>query len=126
MTLAAPPSPPPPGPRPDRLYPLLTPAQGARISPPGRRRHVEQGEVLGSQHGQGTLRIGQFLTRNGHPHTMLDLERDAGVQELLDRFHVGAADIPVVITCGEVVLRNPTNNRSPTRSASTTRSIRPR
>jgi thioredoxin reductase (NADPH) len=42
---------------------------------------------------------------------MLDLDRDAGVQELLDRFHVTAGDIPVVITCGEVVLRNPTNKQ---------------
>jgi thioredoxin reductase (NADPH) len=42
---------------------------------------------------------------------MLDLDRDAGVQELLDRFHVTAADIPVVITCSEVVLRNPTNQQ---------------
>src|SRR2546429_8627030 len=55
--------------------------------------------VLGSPHCKGTLRVREFLTRNGHPHTMLDLDRDAGVQELLDRFHVTAADIPVVITC---------------------------
>ena len=67
--------------------------------------------VLGSAHCQGTLRVREFLTRNGHPHTMLDLDRDAGVQELLDRFHVVAADIPVVITRGEVVLRNPTNQQ---------------
>lgn len=67
--------------------------------------------VLGSTHCQGTLRIREFLTRNGHPYTMLDLDRDAGVQELLDRFHVVAAEIPVVITRGEVVLRNPTNQQ---------------
>src|SRR5436190_22986437 len=40
---------------------------------------------------QGTLRVREFLTRNGHPHTMLDLDRDPGVQELLDRFHITAA-----------------------------------
>ena len=67
--------------------------------------------VLGSAHCQGTLRVREFLTRNGHPYTMLDLDRDAGVQELLDRFHVVAAEIPVVITRGEVVLRNPTNQQ---------------
>src|SRR5207245_5939663 len=67
--------------------------------------------VLGSSHCQGTLRIREFLTRNGHPYTMLDLDRDAGSQELLDRFHVTAADIPVVITCGEVVLKTPTNQQ---------------
>jgi thioredoxin reductase (NADPH) len=74
-------------------------------------RGVSDVVVLGSTHCQGTLRIREFLTRNGHPYTMLDLDRDAGVQELLDHFHVGAADIPVVITRGEVVLRNPTNQQ---------------
>src|SRR6266545_1145354 len=74
-------------------------------------RGVSDVVVLGSRHCQGTLRIREFLTRNGHPHTMLDLDRDAGVQELLDRFHVTAADIPVVITCSEVVLRNPSNQQ---------------
>jgi thioredoxin reductase (NADPH) len=74
-------------------------------------RGVSDVVILGSTHCQGTLRIREFLTRNGHPHTMLDLDRDPGVQELLDHFHVGVADIPVVITCGEVVLRNPTNQQ---------------
>ncbi len=72
-------------------------------------RGVSDVVLLGSSHCQGTLRVREFLTRNGHPHTMLDLDRDAGVQELLDRFHVTAADIPVLITCGEVVLKNPNN-----------------
>jgi len=74
-------------------------------------RGISDVVVLGSAHCQGTLRIRAFLTRNGHPHTMLDLDRHAGVQELLDRFHVSAADVPVVITCGEVVLRNPSNQQ---------------
>ena len=67
--------------------------------------------LLGSSHSAGTLRVQEFLTRNGHPHAYLDLERDAGVQTLLDRFHVGVADIPVLICRGELVLRNPTNRQ---------------
>jgi len=67
--------------------------------------------VLGSSHCQGTLRIREFLTRNGHPFTMLDLDRDAGVEEVLGRFHVSAADVPVVICRCDVVLRNPTNQQ---------------
>ncbi len=63
--------------------------------------------VLGSSYCGGTLRVREFLGRNGHPYTMLDLDRDAGVQELLDRLDVKPADIPVVICRGEVVLRNP-------------------
>src|SRR5207247_10590497 len=35
-----------------------------------------------------------------------------GVQELLDRFHITAAEIRVMLTCGEVVLRNPTNQQN--------------
>jgi thioredoxin reductase (NADPH) len=64
--------------------------------------------VLGSTHCQGTLRIREFLSRNGHPYTTVDLDRDAGVQELLDRYHIEAGDIPVVICRAELVLRNPT------------------
>src|SRR5437764_9898708 len=74
-------------------------------------RGISDVVVLGSAQCQGTLRVREFLTRNGHPHTMLDLDRDPGVQELLDRFHITAADIPVILTCGEVVLRNPTNQQ---------------
>lgn len=65
--------------------------------------------VLGSHHSAGTLHVKEFLTRNGHPYTYLDLERDSGVQELLDRFHVTVDDIPVLICRGRDVLRNPNN-----------------
>src|SRR6266516_433497 len=65
--------------------------------------------LIGSKHSQETLRIQEFLTRNTHPYTCIDLDRDTGVQEMLDRFHIAVTDIPVVICRGEVVLRNPTN-----------------
>jgi thioredoxin reductase (NADPH) len=68
------------------------------------------GDVLlvGSAGTGATLRIKQFLTRNGHPFKYLDLGRDVDVRQLLDRFHVEPAEIPVVIR-GEVVLKNPSN-----------------
>ena len=65
--------------------------------------------LVGSNHCGGTLRIKEFLTRNGHPYSFIDLDRDARVQDLLDRFRVGAGDVPVVICRGDLVLRNPTN-----------------
>ena len=65
--------------------------------------------VIGSSHCSGTLRVKEFLTRNVHPYTYIDLDRDADVQTLLDRFHVSAADVPVVVCRGEIVLRNPSN-----------------
>jgi len=64
--------------------------------------------LIGSAGTGATLRIKQFLTRNGHPFKYLDLERDAEVRQLLDRFHVEPAEIPVVIR-GEAVLKNPSN-----------------
>ncbi|HEV3056634.1 MAG TPA: FAD-dependent oxidoreductase [Vicinamibacterales bacterium] len=67
--------------------------------------------LVGSMHSRGTLRVREFLTRNGHPYTYIDLDRDADVQELLDRFHFGVADVPALICRGEVVLRNPTNQQ---------------
>ena len=67
--------------------------------------------LIGSRHSPGTLRIQAFLTRNGHPYASIDLDRDAGVQELLDRFQVTVDDVPVVICRGTVVLRNPTNGQ---------------
>jgi len=65
--------------------------------------------LLGSVHSAGTLRLQEFFTRNSHPYTYVDVERDPSVQVLLDRFHVTASEIPVVICRGERVLRNPTN-----------------
>jgi thioredoxin reductase (NADPH) len=65
--------------------------------------------VVGSMHCAGTLRVKEFLTRNGHPHSYLDLDTSADVQVLLDRFHVAPEDVPVVICRGTLVLRNPSN-----------------
>jgi thioredoxin reductase (NADPH) len=67
--------------------------------------------VIGSSHCSGTLRVREFLSRNGHPYASLDLDRDEGVQDLLDHFGVVAADVPVVIWRGDVVLRNPSNRQ---------------
>src|SRR5207245_2257990 len=67
--------------------------------------------LVGSSHCAGTLRIKEFLTRNGHPYASIDLDRDAGVQDLLDHFKVSVADVPLLICRGEVVLRNPTNQQ---------------
>jgi thioredoxin reductase (NADPH) len=65
--------------------------------------------VIGSTHSAGTLRVKEFLTRNGHPFHSLDLDRDRDAQELLDRFQISVADVPVVMCGGNSVMRNPTN-----------------
>jgi thioredoxin reductase (NADPH) len=65
--------------------------------------------LVGSSFSPGTLRIREFLTRNGHPYTNLDLDHDPEAQEILDRFKVTTADVPVLIRGDIEMLRNPTN-----------------
>jgi thioredoxin reductase (NADPH) len=67
--------------------------------------------LLGTNNSSGTLRIKEFLTRNGYPHAYIDLEGESKVQELLDHFQVTAGDVPIVICRGKNVLRNPTNQQ---------------
>jgi thioredoxin reductase (NADPH) len=65
--------------------------------------------LIGSSHSSDTLRLKNFLARNGHPHTYLDVETDPDIQSVLDHFQIAASDIPVLICRGELVLRNPSN-----------------
>jgi thioredoxin reductase (NADPH) len=70
-----------------------------------------QGNVilLGSRYSAKTLELREFLTRNEHPYTYIDLDADQGSQELLDRFQVKIEEIPVVVcNVNRCVLRNPT------------------
>ncbi len=67
--------------------------------------------LLGTNNSSGTLRLKEFLTRNGYPHAYIDLEGESKVQELLDHFQVTAGDVPIVICRGKIVLRNPTNQQ---------------
>ena len=67
--------------------------------------------LIGSIYSAGTLRIKEFLMRNGHPYSYIDLERDPDVQNLLDSFQILASEIPVLICRGQVVLRNPSNQQ---------------
>jgi thioredoxin reductase (NADPH) len=65
--------------------------------------------LLGSNFCQGTLRVKEFLARNGHPYSFVDLDRDPTSQELLDRFEIRQGDVPVLICRETTVLRNPSN-----------------
>ncbi len=67
--------------------------------------------IMGSRHSANTLRLREFLTRNSHPHTYVDLDSDTAAQELLDRFNLKIEEIPVVICSGRAVLRNPTTQQ---------------
>ena len=65
--------------------------------------------LIGSGHSSATLGLRAFLTRNGQPHSYLDVERDAGVQQLLSSFHIQPDDIPVLICGKHPPLKNPSN-----------------
>ena len=63
--------------------------------------------LMGSRYSAKTLRLREFLTRNGHPYVYVDLDVDQESQALLDRFAVSVSEIPVVICNYRTVLRNP-------------------
>ena len=63
--------------------------------------------LMGSRHSAQTLQLREFLSRNGHPYTYVDLDSDKTSQELLDRFDVKPSEIPVVICQGKHVMRSP-------------------
>ena len=65
--------------------------------------------LIGSTYSADTLRIKEFLMRNGYPYSYIDLERDPDVQNLLDSFQISANEIPVLIYRGQRVLRKPNN-----------------
>ena len=63
--------------------------------------------LIGSVHSASTLKLREFLIRNGHPFTYQDVEADPSVQALLDRFQIGVHEVPVVVCRGGTVFRNP-------------------
>jgi thioredoxin reductase (NADPH) len=69
----------------------------------------QQGAVtlVGPGHGGDTLRIQRFLTRNGHPHRLLDTEEDPDAHGMLHGFDIRPETLPVVILPDHRILRNP-------------------
>ncbi len=67
--------------------------------------------LMGSRHSAGTLRLREFLSRNGYPYTYIDLDTDSTSQQLLDRFDVKLEEVPVLICGGRTVLRNPSTQK---------------
>jgi thioredoxin reductase (NADPH) len=64
--------------------------------------------LLGSRHSGSTTHVREFLSRNGQPFTYQDVEADPSVQVLLDRFHIGVGDVPVVLCRDGRIHKNPT------------------
>ncbi len=66
------------------------------------------GPVIVGRAGQGdVLRLENFLQRNGHPHQRLDPETDTCAQTLIEKFHIAANELPIVLCPNGKLLRNP-------------------
>ena len=67
--------------------------------------------VVGDEHHPGTLRLTNFLRRNGHPYETLDPATDACARTLVERFHVEPEQLPIVLCPGGQLLRNPSDDQ---------------
>ena len=63
--------------------------------------------IVGSADNGDVLRLEGFLTRNGHPHQRFDPNVDPCAQTLIERFHIGARELPIVLCPDGRLLRNP-------------------
>jgi len=63
--------------------------------------------IVGRADNGDVLRLAGFLRRNGHPHESLDPDDDPEAKALVERFHVGPGQLPIVLCPGGQLLRNP-------------------
>jgi thioredoxin reductase (NADPH) len=65
--------------------------------------------IIGSRYSPDTRRLRDFAARNRLPHSWVDLEDEPVAEELLRQLNVTPQETPIVVWCGEQVLRNPSN-----------------
>jgi thioredoxin reductase (NADPH) len=63
--------------------------------------------IVGHSGSSDVLRLQNFLSRNGHPHTDLDPDTDADARALVERFHVETSALPIVVCPSGDFLQNP-------------------
>jgi thioredoxin reductase (NADPH) len=63
--------------------------------------------LFGTPSSARTLALREFLTRNGHPFTYIDIDADSCAGELMEKLAVRNGEIPVVYCNRRYVLRNP-------------------
>src|ERR1700734_2564074 len=63
--------------------------------------------LFGTKGSARTLAIREFLTRNGHPFTYIDIDSDNCASELMEQLAVRNSEIPVVYCNRRYVLRDP-------------------
>ena len=69
------------------------------------------GAVLIGRDGEtNSLRLENYLRRNGQPHHRIDPDTDQDARGLMQRFQISPAELPLVVCPSGVVLRNPTEH----------------
>src|ERR1700726_2547459 len=63
--------------------------------------------LFGTKSSGRTLALREFLTRNGHPFTYVDIETESCANELMEKLAVRHSEIPIVYCNRRYVLRNP-------------------
>src|SRR5580700_848857 len=63
--------------------------------------------LFGTKSSARSLALREFLTRNAHPFTYVDIDSDSFASELMEKLAVRHSEIPVVYCNNRYVLRNP-------------------
>ncbi len=63
--------------------------------------------IVGRSDNRDVLRLQSFLGRNGYPYQTLDPAHDAEARALIERFHIDAETLPIMLCPGGQLLRNP-------------------
>jgi thioredoxin reductase (NADPH) len=63
--------------------------------------------LFGTRSSARTLALREFLTRNGHPFSYIDIDTDSCAGELMEKLAVRNSEIPVVYCNRRYVLRDP-------------------
>ena len=63
--------------------------------------------IVGRADNGDVLRLGGFLSRNGHPYQTLDPETDPAARALIERFEIDPGQLPIVLCSSGAFLRNP-------------------
>jgi thioredoxin reductase (NADPH) len=73
-------------------------------------RHAQAGAVvIGSTHAAATQRIVRFMTYNGYPHRLVDVDESPEAASFLACFEIDRAQLPAVIDVAHNVLLDPSN-----------------
>ncbi len=65
--------------------------------------------IVGHAEDADVLRLDGFLSRSGHPHLRLDPDTDSCAKTLVERFHLEASELPIVLCPNGRMLRNPSD-----------------